>query len=211
MLGIAIGRATIGISGARFAFPLIGLAVALGGLTGHVPAAEAGGGACHSPLAREGNDGTVTLEGFCFVPTVMRVQTHTSVHFRNTDPVPHLVTGAANAWGGQEQLPSGAAFEATFDAPGLYPYSCLLHPGMTGVVVVGDGVFASSPGVPAIKALSAGSASGQPDSGLVSASVAAPERATDSRWRYAGMGALGGLAVAGLGFVAVSSKRRGSG
>lgn len=185
---------------------VIGAIAAAAGMVAGSPVAEAGGGSCHNPVAREGNDGDVTLEGYCFLPTVMRVPTHTTVRFRNHDPVPHLVTGAANAWGGQEQLPAGAAFEATFDAPGLYPYSCLLHPGMTGVVVV----FTSSPGVPAIKALSAGSASGQPDSGLVSASVAAPERATDSRWLYAGMGALGGLVVAGLGFVAVSSKRRGN-
>ena len=31
------------------------------------------------------------------------------------------------------------AFTATFDEPGVYPWACWYHPGMTGAIVVGDG------------------------------------------------------------------------
>lgn len=191
-------------------FLLIGFLAISGSFIGSAPSAQAGGGFCHSPLAREGNDGSVTLEGFCFSPIVMRVNTHDAVKFRNTDPVPHLVTGVANAWGSSDQtVAPNTSTEVTFDAPGLYPYTCLLHPGMTGVIVVGDGVIASSPGVPAIKALSASSAPGSTDSAPAAASTSARNDASDSRWLYAGMGALGGLVVAGLAFVAASARRSG--
>jgi plastocyanin len=187
----------------RLAAIIAALALGAGVLLGGSPVASAGGGFCHSPTAREGNDGDVSLNGYCFLPTVMRVQTHSTVRFRNIDPVPHLVTGAAVAWGGEEQLPAGAVFDAAFDVPGLYPYSCQLHPGMTGVIVVGDGAFPGNAGVPAIKAL----ASGQAAAEFPAPSASSPAASNSPRWLYAGMGVLGGLAVAGLGFGFLSARR----
>ena len=34
-----------------------------------------------------------------------------------------------------------------FDQDGVYPYSCLIHPGMVGAIVVGDGVGTDLAGV----------------------------------------------------------------
>jgi hypothetical protein len=43
-----------------------------------------------------------------------------------------------------EDMDQGDSFRARFADPGIYPYSCTYHPGMTGAVVVGDGVGAGS-------------------------------------------------------------------
>jgi hypothetical protein len=40
--------------------------------------------------------------------------------------------------GGFDDLLEGDSIAATFDAPGVYPFACYLHPGMVGAVVVGD-------------------------------------------------------------------------
>ena len=45
----------------------------------------------------------------------------------------------SNVWGYFEEMNEGDAFTATFDQPGIYPYACAYHPGMTGAIVVGSG------------------------------------------------------------------------
>ena len=47
--------------------------------------------------------------------------------------VPALVARRAASHAG------GDAFTATFREPGIYPFACTYHPGMTGAIVVGDG------------------------------------------------------------------------
>jgi plastocyanin len=191
----------------RLAAVIIAVAVGAGTVLGSTPVA-AGGAACHQPPPLlEGSNGVVEMKIMCFAPTVMRVQPGAVVRFVNQDQMVHLVTGVAYQWGSIDQVLPGSTTEVTFDKPGIYPYSCMLHYGMSGVIVVGDGVFASSPGVPAIKARSASSASGQPEPEPVAASISAPDRAASSRWLYAGMGALGGLVVAGIAVGVVSSRR----
>ena len=54
----------------------------------------------------------------------------------------HNVT--ANVWGYFEDMNEGDAFTATFDQPGVYPYACAYHPGMTGAIVVGSGTGAGN-------------------------------------------------------------------
>jgi hypothetical protein len=64
------------------------------------------------------------------------------VTFVNTDPMVHNVGGTL--WGSYEDLNPGDTFTATFDRPGIYPYACNYHFGMTGAIVVGDGVGAGN-------------------------------------------------------------------
>jgi hypothetical protein len=59
------------------------------------------------------------------------------VAFVNEDQFTHNIIGAG--WGHFDDLDPGQAFSATFDDPGVYPYACWYHPGMTGAIVVGDG------------------------------------------------------------------------
>jgi hypothetical protein len=47
-------------------------------------------------------------------------------------------------WGHFEDMAVGDSYTATFDEPGIYPFACSYHPGMTGAIVVGDGTGAGN-------------------------------------------------------------------
>jgi plastocyanin len=102
--------------------------------------ASAGGG-CHGG-ATQGEGDTVAMSKACFTPSVLRVNPGTEVTFVNKDPVVHNIS--ATGWGYFEDMAEGEAFTATFDEPGVYPYACTYHAGMTGAIVVGDGTGAGS-------------------------------------------------------------------
>jgi hypothetical protein len=64
------------------------------------------------------------------------------VTFVNRDPFAHNVS--AYGWGWYDDLGEGQAFRATFREPGIYPFACTIHPGMTGAIVVGNGTGVGS-------------------------------------------------------------------
>jgi plastocyanin len=99
------------------------------------------GGFCQEGKATEGSGTTVEMVDDCFRPTVLRAETGAEVTWINKDQKQaHTVTGAAGAWGSghKESLP-GKTMTFKFEEPGVYAYTCLIHPGMTGTVVVGNG------------------------------------------------------------------------
>lgn len=100
-----------------------------------VPFAAAGGG-CHTGVTY-GDGIAVVMQDACFTPTILYVAPGTDVAFSNEDPLTHNVT--ANGWGHFDPMDQGDGSTATFDRPGVYPFACQYHPGMTGAVVVGDG------------------------------------------------------------------------
>jgi plastocyanin len=100
-----------------------------------IPAA-AGGGGCHAG-ATQGKGDTVELVDACPTPTILTIDTGGTVTFVNEDPFAHNVIGSS--WGHPEDLNQGDAFAAAFAEPGVYPWACWYHPGMTGAIVVGDG------------------------------------------------------------------------
>ena len=92
---------------------------------------------CHSG-ATQGTGDTVELVDACPTPTILTVDPGGTVSFvKVEDPFAQIVIG--NAWGRPEDLDQGEAFTATFDEPGVYPWACWYHPGMTGAIVVGEG------------------------------------------------------------------------
>jgi plastocyanin len=102
-----------------------------------VPAAAGGG--CHRSMETgptEGTGTTVELSLMCMNPTVLRVQPGTTVTFVNKDELLHNLYGAGWAHG---DLAPGQSTSETFPTAGVYPYSCTLHVGMVGAIVVGDG------------------------------------------------------------------------
>ncbi|HEX6231238.1 MAG TPA: plastocyanin/azurin family copper-binding protein [Actinomycetota bacterium] len=102
-----------------------------------VPAMAGGGGGCHGRVT-EGTGGTVEMIEACFTPTTLRVAPGETVTFVNLDPIAHNVGG--NGWGSTGAgLEEDETFTTTFDEPGVHPYACTYHWGMTGAVVVGDG------------------------------------------------------------------------
>ncbi len=142
------------------------LAMVVGaGQVGGAPEALAGGGGCHSPYT-DGAGTRVKLEMNCFVPTVLHAAQGATIEFVSSDEWDHTVTGSAQSWGGYESVAFGQTVMQRFDDSGVYVYFCLLHPGMTGAIVVGDG---SGPGPAQPAAGSAADAGAPPDAN-------APER-----------------------------------
>jgi plastocyanin len=106
-----------------------------------VPATALAGGGCHGGLteadATGESDATITMVDACFDASVLRVDPGTDVTFANEDPLVHDVGGTG--WGSGGDLRQGDVFTARFADPGVYPFACSYHQGMTGAVVVGDG------------------------------------------------------------------------
>ena len=116
------------------------------------PVALAGDPCFHSfdnrPPVSEGTSSHVSIQECWFGPTITRVAVGDEVVWQNASSQPHEVVGANLAWGAHAKLlEPGDSIGWTFTEPGIHPYSCMLHPGMTGAVVVGD-VTAAGIGAP---------------------------------------------------------------
>lgn len=108
------------------------------------PAAALGGG-CHNPMDGrievsrvEGAAATAHAAECGFYPAVLYVDQGAEVTWTNKDPVPHTITGAQLSWGSEEAYNRGEEVSFSFPKDGVFPYYCVLHPGMVGAVVVGD-------------------------------------------------------------------------
>lgn len=77
----------------------------------------------------------VTMMGLSFTPENLTVPAGTRVTWRNTDGMTHTVTSDSGIFD-SGNLSNNAVYSYTFDTPGVYPYFCRLHPGMTGTITV---------------------------------------------------------------------------
>jgi plastocyanin len=121
------------------------LAALLAVLAATVPAAapaSAGGGGCHRP-ATEGSGDTLALSELCFSPTVLRVAAGGEVTIVNRDTVDHPLSRPGGEWAWDGLI--GDRTTVRLERAGTYPFFCYAHPGMVGVVVVGDGRGTGSP------------------------------------------------------------------
>jgi plastocyanin len=135
---------------------------------------DAGGG-CHALEDVKATDTAgVTVEiGNCsFGPTVLRIEPGEQVTWMNASEAPHTVTGLTGNWGDTRELLNGASVGYSFESAGTYPYSCVLHSGMVGAVVVGDGVSDNVLTGAAVRA-APGAGPGPDDGGTATADVGA--------------------------------------
>ena len=126
-------------------FAALGLAVAVGVTD---PATTQAGGGCHMGEDGGSTEGVATvvrMDVCSFEPTVVRVPAGPSVRFRNTAQNDHAVSGRRNTWGSADILAPGAEFSHLFGVAGIYPFTCPLHPGMVGAVIVGGADQAAAP------------------------------------------------------------------
>lgn len=112
--------------------------LATGALALSTPLPALAGGGCHEPNITEGSTAKVVAKEFCFSPVVNRVTPGTTITWTNRDDVEHNLTGSGPTVG-YHDLAAGKSVSIKFTTAGTYPYACTLHPGMTGVLVVGDG------------------------------------------------------------------------
>lgn len=121
---------------------VFGLALALPA----VPVSAGGGAHCGEHLANEAST-LVHLKANCFLPGVVTVPAGSSVRFDNADDIAHTVTAVQLGFQGFD-LGAHQDGVIRFDQPGVYPYVCLIHPGMAGAVVVEKaGELAARPAV----------------------------------------------------------------
>lgn len=99
--------------------------------------ADAGGGGCHNPVTDAAGD-RVVLQQNCMMPTILRTEPGATITFTNHDEALHSVTGASTSWGDFDTMGQMQTVTQTFENDGIYPYFCVLHPGMIGAIVVGD-------------------------------------------------------------------------
>ncbi|MEX2229373.1 MAG: hypothetical protein WEB13_07015 [Dehalococcoidia bacterium] len=160
-------------------------------LTGTGPAAAGGG--CHAESMTEAAVGAVDMSERCFSPVVARIEVGETVTWTNRDTVAHAVTGAGQSFGGYDAVDAGATTAARFERAGIFPYFCVLHPSMVGVIVVDDGGVVAGRGE---IALSAARVPGGADAGAGAPARGAPSRALDSAaWLALGLLAGGGAAL----------------
>jgi len=112
-----------------------------------VPTAAAGGG-CHGGTPglgiSTGTEKVVPVSKCAFRQTVTYIEAGDSLTWTNKDPLPHTVTGVNLSWGSERYLDQGDTVRYSFKSDGVYPYYCVLHPGMVGAVVVGDATAAAA-------------------------------------------------------------------
>ena len=81
----------------------------------------------------------------CYSPYEKHVEAGTTITWNNQDAVPHTITSGIPLEGpdvifDSNLIQAGNTFLQTFDEPGSFPYFCMVHPWMTGIVVVTEKV-----------------------------------------------------------------------
>jgi plastocyanin len=117
----------------------------------------ASAGGC-APAAGQPTNGTgllVNITHCNFGPTILHAPVDSTITWSNTDFLPHAVSGAGWTTNDYQMFNPGASVSYKFTQPGIYPYMCSLHPGMAGIIVVGDVAFpgpAPAPSAPLTQA-----------------------------------------------------------
>jgi plastocyanin len=171
------------------------------------PAANAGG-SCHSDATAKAST-SVSLSELCFGPTVTYVASGGQVTWTNADQLDHTVTGLGFRWGSNGDLRPGQSVTVRFDRAGVYPYACILHPGMVGSVVVGDAGSPTAIGLAAPVTLPSTAPPSAPASPQHAAAAPSPVIDRFGPWRAISIVSLALLAASlvALGLL-VASRRR---
>ncbi len=94
----------------------------------------ASSGTGSSPSSGSAASGTtITEKGFAFDPADATVKVGDTVTFINEDAAPHNVKIDGTELGNQNQ---GESKTWTASKAGSFPYSCVIHPSMTGAITV---------------------------------------------------------------------------
>jgi len=78
---------------------------------------------------------TVNIKDMQFSPTSVTIAAGGTVTWTNNDSMTHTVTSTGSAFN-SGNLATGKTYSFTFSTKGTYPYTCTIHPSMTGTVIV---------------------------------------------------------------------------
>jgi plastocyanin len=91
--------------------------------------------ATNTPIACAPLRQDIRIQYFAFAPQNYTIQQGTTIRWTNLDTDSHTSTSDTSVWD-SGILAQGASFSYTFNTPGVYPYSCAIHPAMTGTITV---------------------------------------------------------------------------
>ncbi len=77
----------------------------------------------------------VWMQNSAFNPNSITVAVNTTVKWTNKDGTTHNVTGAGGSFN-SGSINTGGTYSHQFTATGTYPYTCTIHSGMSGTVIV---------------------------------------------------------------------------
>ena len=85
----------------------------------------------------------------CFVPSIATVEVGATVTWDNTDTAAHTATAGSATDGpsgvfDSSLIMAGSSFSHTFDEAGTFDYFCMVHPSMSGTVIVEDAAAAEA-------------------------------------------------------------------
>ena len=91
----------------------------------------------------------------CWIPNEVTVDVGSEVTWSNDDSAAHTVTSGGAATGGPDGnfdsslFMAGTTFSVVFDdyEEGEYPYFCIVHPWMAGIVIVGEAMAQEDDGI----------------------------------------------------------------
>ena len=114
---------------------------AIASMAAAVPSAYAD----HAKVVVENAEGSMTpgCEPDCFIPAIATIDPGGEVVFSNNDVAAHTSTagtpidGPSGVWDSSLVMP-GSSYSVTLDEAGEYPYFCMVHPWMEGLVIVED-------------------------------------------------------------------------
>jgi plastocyanin len=80
------------------------------------------------------SDNTITISKLTFSPAQITVNVGENVRWANSDTVIHRIRFADDTL--SPLLSVGQSYTRTFDSPGVYDYTCAIHPSMEGSITV---------------------------------------------------------------------------
>ena len=154
------------------------------------------------PARTTASENQIKVAPCAFAPTVTTVAAGSTVTFFNGPDYTHIITGANAEWGSRDvEIKPDSEVSYTFNKPGIYPYACALHRGMSGTIIVGDLAAAVGAGT-AAGGTTGGTTTGGTTSGQAPAASTGSATASGSMpiaiVAGAGAGALAGAAAVWL-------------
>ena len=109
------------------------IAAAVGGSSGGAPS--------NVVVNNASGSSTPGCEPDCFIPTTATIRAGGTITWMNGDTAAHTATagtatnGPSDVWD-SGLIMAGSSFSHTFEAAGTFDYFCMVHPWMSGVVII---------------------------------------------------------------------------
>jgi plastocyanin len=78
---------------------------------------------------------SIEVKDFMFMPTTLTVNAGAAVSWVNRDDEPHTVVSDTGLFR-SGALDTDESFSFKFDKPGIYHFTCSIHPRMVGTIIV---------------------------------------------------------------------------